>query len=246
MSDLKQSFKLEASIHPNDEMYSFFTTHPLHKDNPIESYFNSGTGMLHSLLDILKQVNVNIVEISSFLEFACGYGRFTRHLLKIIPPNKITGSDVYREAVDFQKKTFGVEGFYSRFNPDEVIIPKKYDVIFVASLFSHLPLQTWGPWIKKLYNSLNDNGVLIFSTHGITCMANPSEMPSSGFSYLLMSESKTHSFKDYATTYVTSEFVNRSVFEETEQQVLLEIPKCLWNYQDVYVIKHDISNEYTN
>jgi 2-polyprenyl-3-methyl-5-hydroxy-6-metoxy-1,4-benzoquinol methylase len=146
-------------------------------------------------------------------------------------------SDVYRTAVDFQKSSFGVEGFYSEFNPDELEIPGKYEVIFVASLFSHLPMKTWCPWLKKLFNSLTDNGILIFSTHGLSCMAEPAKMPNSGFLYCNMSESKSHSFDDYGTTYVTSDFVRKAVKEETGQSVNLEIPKGLWNYQDVYVVR---------
>jgi hypothetical protein len=68
-------------------------------------------------------------------------------------------------------------------------------------------------------------------------MSNPIQMPSSGFLYLSMSESKSHSFDDYGTTYVTNDFVKNAVKEETGAFVLLEIPKGLWNYQDVYIVK---------
>lgn len=238
MNNLNQLEGIEEKVHPDDEMYLFFTTHPAHKDRPLQSYFESGKGIKQSLLNILDKIGVKTEEINKLLEFACGYGRFTRHLVKMIHPSRITVSDVYREAVDFQQNVFGVKGFYSEFNPDDVDITEKYDVIFVASLFSHLPITTWCPWINKLYNSLNENGVLIFSTHGKSCMADPDKMPENGFLYLHMSESKTHSFNDYATTYVTSEFVNKAVDKETGQSVLIEVPKFLWNYQDVYVVRH--------
>ncbi len=237
MNNSNKYGNIVTKIHPKDEMYSFFKTHPLHRDNPLESYFESGDGMISSLLDIIGKIDIKIEDINNFLEFACGYGRFTRHLVKIIPPNKITGSDVFKEAVDFQKEVFGVKGFYSAFKPKDVEIPEKYDIIFVASLFSHLPKKTWRSWLKKLYNSLNENGVLIFSTHGITCMANPDDMPKSGFLHLRISESKIHSLREYGLTYTTPEFVQKTVFKETGQSIFLEIPKGLWNYQDVYVLK---------
>ena len=236
----KESDNIETKVHPKDEMYLFFTTHPDHKNTPLQSYFDSGAAIKQSLLEILDKIGFKIGETNSFLEFACGYGRFTRHLVKIIPPKKITGSDVYEEAVDFQKSVFGVKGFYSKFNPKDITIPEQYDIIFVVSLFSHLPLKTWRLWLNKLYQSLNENGVLIFSTHGKTCMVNPGEMSNAGFLYCHMSESKILSFKDYGTMYVTSEFVHRAVREETGQFVLLEVPKCLWNYQDVYVVRRPI------
>jgi 2-polyprenyl-3-methyl-5-hydroxy-6-metoxy-1,4-benzoquinol methylase len=233
-------YELITKVHPADEMYLFFTTHPDHLNTPLKSYFVSGNGMVQDFLEILSKSGKSIGRINSFLEFACGYGRFTRHLLGHLDPKKITVSDVYKGAVDFQKATFGVEGFYSEFDPAELEIQKNYDVIFVASLFSHLPEKTWRPWLKKLFNSLSDNGVLIFSTHGTSCMADPAQMPHTGFLYLNMSESKSHSFDDYGTTYVTSDFVQTAVRENTGASVLLEIPKGLWSYQDVYVVKRVI------
>jgi SAM-dependent methyltransferase len=235
----KNGYELISSVHPDDEMYLFFTTHPDHIKTPLKSYFISGEGMIQSFLEILRKVEKPIGDINSFLEFACGYGRFTRHLLGYLDPKKITVSDVYKNAIDFQKNTFGVEGFYSTFEPDELDIPKKYDIIFVASLFSHLPERTWRPWLIKLFNSLSDNGMLIFSVHGTSCMADPSQMPNTGFKYLNMSESKSHSFDDYGTTYVTSDFVRNAIKEGTGESVLLEIPKGLWNYQDVYIVKRE-------
>jgi SAM-dependent methyltransferase len=233
----KKGYELITEVHPDDEMYLFFTTHPDHLKTPLKSYFISGEGMIRNFIEILGKIGKPIEDIDNFLEFACGYGRFTRHLLGYLDPKDITVSDVYTNAVDFQKCTFGVEGFYSTFDPDELEIPEKYDVIFVASLFSHLPEKTWRPWLKKLFSSLSDNGVLIFSAHGTSCMADPNQMPSSGFLYLNMSECKSHSFDDYGTTYVTNDFVRNAVKEETGTPVLLEIPKGLWNYQDVYIAK---------
>jgi SAM-dependent methyltransferase len=204
------------------------------------SYFISGDGMLRNLCQMMNAAGKSLESTGKFLEFASGYGRFTRHLLRCLDPKKITVADVYKNAVDFQISTFGVEGFYSEFDSNKVEISNKYDVIFVASLFSHLPEMTWCSWLKKLYNSLSDNGLLIFSVHGTTCMVNPKEMPNSGFHYLRMSESRTHLFDDYGTTYVTSDFVRRVAQEEIGSQVLLEIPRGLWNYQDVYILKKEV------
>ncbi len=234
-----QGSELLPDVHSDDEMYLFFTSHPDHRNTPLKSYFISGDGMLQNLREMLNSIGRSLESTGSFLEFACGYGRFTRHLLRYLNPRRVTVSDVYRDAVDFQKATFGVDGFYSEFDPGKLEIPKKYDVIFVASLFSHLPEQTWRPWLKKLYNSLAENGVLIFSVHGTTCMADPSQMPRSGFYYLNMSESRSHSFEDYGTTYVTSDFVRQATLEETGTPVLLEISKGLWSYQDVYIVKEE-------
>jgi SAM-dependent methyltransferase len=236
--NLEQYKEIEHEIHPKDEMYSFLTTHPnpATRDAPLKAYFESGASMKRDLLEILEMIEFDLNSTTRFLEFACGYGRFTRHWVKVVEPEKITVSDVYKDAVDFQMKVFGVKGIYSAFNPLDVKFPEKYDVIFVASLFSHLPAHTFRLWLKQLYLALNENGVLIFSTHGKSCMANPTEMPASGSSFRRQSESETHSYDEYGAMFVTSEFVHKAVKEEMGQMVLLEAPKCLWSYQDVYVV----------
>jgi len=227
-----------SDVHPDDEMFLFFASHPQLMDDPLRHYFISGEHMLRDLTSILKESGVELSGVQNFLEFACGYGRFTRHLLKVLPADKVTVSDVYKNAVDFQKQKFHVSGFYSDFNPDIPIFPKKFDVIFVASLFSHLPIGTWSVWLKKLYSTLAPGGLLVFTTHGPSCMANPEMMPSSGFCYMNMSESKSHSFDNYGTTYVTESFVRDAVKSHLNSEVLHLVPKGMWNYQDVYVVKN--------
>jgi SAM-dependent methyltransferase len=227
-------------IHEEDEMYLFFTTHPQHKDHPIQSYFESGEGMMHCLNEILLKAGTSFNQIDSFLEFACGYGRFTRHLIEKIDSKRVTVSDIYQKAVDFQKKAFGVRGFYSKTNPEELDIPGRYDVIFVASLFSHLPCKNWGRWINKLYSALNEGGLLIFSTHGTACMENADDIPEEGFLFLPISESNSLSCDEYGTTYVTNDFVASVVKRETGQDIEFMVEKFLWTYQDVYVVRRPI------
>ncbi|MBO1346566.1 MAG: hypothetical protein EBE86_003795 [Hormoscilla sp. GUM202] len=38
---------------------------------------------------------------SAFLDFACGYGRFTRFLVQEMSPDRILVSDIYSEAARF-------------------------------------------------------------------------------------------------------------------------------------------------
>lgn len=229
--------ELITVIHPEDEMYLYFATHPGKLQNPLGLYFLSGAGMMRGLTVTLSALNIELTNIQSFLEFACGYGRFTRHLIRHLDPGKITGSDLYRDAVDFQKATFGVNGFYSELVPEQLVIEDKYEVIFVASLFSHLPKSVWSKWLKKLYDSLADGGALIFSTHGVSSLPKNCSMPDSGFLFHKQSESKTHSVDDYGSTYTSSEYVHDTVREVTGQPVVLEMAKGLFDYQDVYAVR---------
>ena len=183
---------------------------------------------------------------NSFLDFACGFGRFTRFLIKELDPGKVTVSDIDTSAVDFCRKTFRVKGFYSVDNPDKLSNFNTYNLIYVASLFSHLSFPLWYSWYEKLYNMLDEEGILIFSTHGMYSFSlldqnirNRSEAINDGFYYFPQSETKRISSKEYGTTYVNYDFVEKIVIQHNLGKIIAFYPNKLWNFQDVYVIKKE-------
>ncbi|MBK6510564.1 MAG: class I SAM-dependent methyltransferase [Haliea sp.] len=124
------------------------------------------------------------------LEFASGYGRFTRHLARFPGADKVTVSDVMPGAVEFAVEKFGVSGFSSSAEPADVYFPRQYECIFVLSLFSHLPRATWGPWLQRLYSAVEPGGSLVFTTHGDGfAKRNGVGLDSEGFFFVATSES---------------------------------------------------------
>ena len=81
------------------------------------------------------------------LELASGYGRVTRHLLQRIDAPRLTACEIVPEAVAHVARTFGVECLASRADPADIAWPRRFDVIFVASLFSHLPRPRFERWL---------------------------------------------------------------------------------------------------
>lgn len=230
-------------IDKRDEMYLFLVQHPDIKE-PIAEYFHTGEVMLTSLQDIFVDICLSFDQIDSFLDFACGYGRFTRFLIHKFGREKITVSDIDENAVDFCKKTFGINGFYSVDNPDRLCHDTNYDVIYVASLFSHLSLRLWSGWLKRLYDMLTEGGILIFSTHGMHCYnllddetKKRVEKIEEGFCYLTQSETKRLSVKDYGTTYVTHGYLEKVVRQNKLGKMVGFYPNKLWDFQDIYVIQ---------
>lgn len=235
---MEKKLTVSRLIHPEDEMFLFFINMGHSHDTSITLYMNSGQQMLREFLSIINSVSFELSSKTKILEFACGYGRFTRHLLSIIDASQITVADIYTDAVDFQKSNFGVSGFYSYDKPEKILIQEKYDIIFVGSLFSHLPRTLWELILHKLYSSLSQDGILIFSVHGSSCLYGDKTIPESGFLYVENSESKSLSSEIYGTTYVTSDFVNKTVYKLTKRPVTLFCKKGLYNYQDIYVVKN--------
>jgi 2-polyprenyl-3-methyl-5-hydroxy-6-metoxy-1,4-benzoquinol methylase len=236
-----------SDIDKRDEMYQFLVDSPSVKD-PTAEYFGSGELMRTNLQEVFDDLGYSFNQIDTFLDFACGYGRFTRFLVQKLNHEKITASDIDKNAVDFVKRTFGVNGFYSVDYPDRLIHAIRYDVIFVASLFSHLPLRLWGDWLKRLYDMLNDGGLLIFSTHGMNHYyllddetKTLVEKIEKGFYYLPKSfDTERLSAEFYGTTYVSYDYVGKFIRQNNIRgKVVAYYPKKLCNFQDIYVIKKD-------
>lgn len=231
-------FGFNCQIHPEDDIYRFIAQHPT-SINPIRDYLSDGWRTMLELINILDDIKKPLPNCKRFLEFACGFGRFTRHLEVAIRKygNKLVVSDVAPGSIEFLKENFGVEGFYSKLNPDDVDIPGYFDVIFVLSLFTHLPEDKWGSWLRKMYGALNQGGVLIFTTHGDKAAKQQNIcIPDTGFLYCFQSESSTISINDYGTTFTSAEYVKNLVLHETGQAIYREYLSHFWFAQDAYVV----------
>jgi len=220
-------------INPHDEMYLNGTSASAEPNIRKIEYFQIGANILKCLEDVLKDNGYSLRQTDSFLDFACGYGRFTRFLINKLDKKKITVSDIDKNAVDFCKRTFGVKAFYSEMDPLKLMHNEKYDLIYVVSLFSHLNLQLWLTWFNTLYYMLNDKGLLIISTHGISCSDDQFAKISDGFYYKKASETTRLSTDEYGGAVVTSDFVSNNCPGE----LISAYPKKLNNHQDVYVIR---------
>ena len=123
------------------------------------NYLMSGKATIEELRPIVNAVFGGFDQIGAFLEFACGHGRLTRFLVQEMPASRIFVSDIYQDAVEFQKEQFGVNGKVSVSEPEKYPLDQTYDCILVASLFSHLPPRTF------------------VRGHGFTFYGNPISLP---------------------------------------------------------------------
>lgn len=233
--------RFNATISPKDEMYLFIKR--LRADDPDASYLeylSTGKRMLDDVRQIIDQLFGGFDKIGSFLDFACGYGRFTRFLVQEMPPERIAVSDIFAEAVEFQQSQFGVSGIVSVPDPKDFPIDRRYDCVVVASLFSHLPERLFVSWLARLYALLKDDGVLIFSVHGEDRLPPRTEMPSRGITHTPGSKSSSLDPGIYGVTYVTELFAKRALEEACGANASYRrIPRGLWEIQDLYVVpKH--------
>ena len=77
-----------------------------------------------------------------FLDFGCGWGRFSRLFMQIIKPENIYGVDVDRELVESCKKHLNNDRFRLFEAGDPIPFRDNYfDVFFSNSVFSHIGLE---------------------------------------------------------------------------------------------------------
>ncbi len=246
---------LVYTVAEQDEMFEFIHDSwkwPHHvermraQSDAMRTYLVSGDVMVRDLETALRDQGRTLSDLDSFLEFASGYGRFTRFLVTRLDPAKVTVSDIDQSAVDFSTRTFGVSGFYSTADAADLDHAGQYEVVFIASLFSHLAIECWTPWLERMYALVAPGGLLVFSTHGLYAREviygehwrDKFEEPADGFSFLRTNETDGRlPFDYYGSTFVTEAFVKDQIEARGLGVVKRVYPSLLWGSQDLYVVE---------
>ncbi|MGZ4169019.1 MAG: class I SAM-dependent methyltransferase [Solirubrobacteraceae bacterium] len=201
------------------------------------SYFREGMSIAGLLEKVAAWRFGGWDGVGSVLDFAAGYGRSTRFLVEHLPPERVTVAEIQPEALEFQRGELGVKTLLSTTDPEELDTSATFDLVFVASLFTHLPGHTFGKWLAKLWTLVAPGGVLVFSVHdeAINRAGVPLE---DGFAFIPRSEVASLSVEEYGTTFTTAEYVRRRlrVAIGTEADDALRLPRALCFEQDVWVV----------
>ncbi len=228
---------VNCEISPRDDIYRFFDGHPT-SVNPLRDYFADGWRTMSELMLLLESVQRPLLGMGSVLEFASGHGRFTRHLIQALGADRVTVSDVVSDAVAFARDTLGAPGFVSAARPEVLDWPRRYDLVFVLSLFSHLPRASWGRWLARLYDAVEPGGVLVFSTHGEEAARRAHvSLGADGFFFAPSSESNAIDAQEYGTTFTSEAFVRACVAECLSADVVRRVALTwFWHHQDAWVL----------
>jgi SAM-dependent methyltransferase len=204
---------LNMEISKNDMMLLHFINNGFSVDAAVRAYLVRGV----SLLDMVRKVAEKrwgsdwAMQAGPFLDFASGYGTLERHLINVMPAESIYTADVKTHGVDFQIDKFGVNGIYSSFIPEEFKPAIRFQFIFVASLFSHLPEDLFRRWLTQLWHCLAPGGVLAFTVHDTSLRRSEED-----FIYSTRSEDSDSVVEDsiknanvYGTTFVSERYLER-------------------------------------
>lgn len=227
---------VNTTIHPDDQMYKVIAAAGGGAEHSRSKYFQTGMAIVDAARRIVKWKFGGVDRVSAFLDFAAGYGRSTRFLVTEIPAQRVWVADILADAVEFQQEQFGVNGLVSTTRPEDFSCDRKFDCIFVSSLFTHLPATTFVRWLHKLNSLLAPDSVLIFSVHDEAVSPPGVIVPESGFLYGEGSEIDVLDGRDYGSTVVTEAFVREAIHEATGREADRRIKKGLCHLQDIYVV----------
>jgi SAM-dependent methyltransferase len=231
---------IELAIDSRDEMLGFLVdTFEGDRDRALYAYFRSGASIADSLGQVLRwRFGDRPLRV---LDFASGYGRVTRFLLRDIPAERLAVADVYADGVRFQEERFGVHGIVSTIRPEDFACAERFDAILVTSLFTHLPEERFVAWLRVLLGLLTPGGMLAFSAHSPAVLPQGVAMPASGLFFHENSESGSLATRDYGSTWVTEAFVQLALERALDRAPgsppasLHRLERGLCNFQDLYL-----------
>ncbi|MDH3524457.1 MAG: class I SAM-dependent methyltransferase [Acidobacteriota bacterium] len=233
-----------ADLHEGDYILRFLLENPCFpsKDPAVRYYFEDGLKSARQLSRLMADDLQLAPESATVLEFACGYGCVTRHLVGSARVPNVVCSDVHEQANEFLRRVFGVETIQSTAAPEDYPATPGFDLVFCLSFFSHMPPRTWSRWLRVLFDRVRPGGFLAFTTHGRASrvhFGNP-PIPETGIWFRAESEQKDLDTAEYGQTIVDFHYVLGQIESELGSaggSLHLLRPGYWWEHQDLYVVR---------
>ncbi|AUM00940.1 hypothetical protein B4966_12800 [Rhodocyclaceae bacterium] len=228
---------IDCSIHPDDQMLLHSLRHHQDANAAFSQYFNVGLQQYRAFRQVYSLLGIDRRPGAAVLDFACGYGRLLRFLSPTFAEGAIWAAEIQPEALAFVRDRFRVKVVPSAYEPGAFQPGRSFDLIWVASLFSHLPGRLFHAWLARLKDCVSESGAICFSVHGTGLLPAGESMPPEGISFRPFSENADLDADAYGTTYVTEHYVREAVRTVCGAQFdCRRIPRGLAHEQDLYVI----------
>jgi len=225
-----------SGIHEADEMYSY-NLGMLRGSKAAAAmlYYLKGWQIAQAIRGVASWYFGGIQKVDSFLDFASGFGRVTRFLVRDLDPTRICVAEIQQAAVEFQRTYFGVDGLVSP--PDALDFePNRSRFVMATSFFSHVPSSSFRAWVKRLVECVEPGGVLAFSTNDVAQLG-PRAEASDGIFFLPESETDRLDKTAYGTTYVSESYVRETIRAAGYGTwSVSRFPRGLGGLQDLYLV----------
>lgn len=237
LDDSAATDRFNARIHPGDQMLIHSLRQHRHAGAALSQYFNIALQQYSAAQQVIRSCFGASDQTVTVLDFACGYGRLLRFLSLIIPRSRLWASELQADALDFVAQEFAVQVQASHADPARFEPGHRFDFIWVASLFSHLPEKLFNAWLERLMSLLTARGVLCFSVRDNALLPGARALPDSGILYDAFSENAALGSDIYGTTYASERFVREALHRAVAgARPCVRLPKALAHEQDLYVV----------
>jgi SAM-dependent methyltransferase len=228
--------ELDREIHPADEMYEYgrLARHGAPGLGGVE-YFRSGLLAYQALGQALAWRYGSVAATPNLLDFASGFGRTTRFLVQDLAVERVWIAEIRADAVAFQRERFGVHGYVTTHAPSSLPAERRFGAVFAASLFTHLPEASFGPWLERLCDALDDSGVVLFSTLGHGALGGR-RLPRSGFLFEEISETGLLETRHYGTAWIAEAYLHDALARAAAGAAWRRYPGGLWHQQDLWLV----------
>ncbi|HYC76177.1 MAG TPA: class I SAM-dependent methyltransferase [Planctomycetota bacterium] len=223
-SGARSSWVDPYTIAYGDEMYAV-----LAQERPattaLAEYVRTGVEAAGAALAALEAVGGGAPR--RLLDFGCGFGRATRFMNAGAVAN-VSACDVRRDAVAWTAArapgpVFSVDAAPAR--PHGA----PFDVVFAASVFSHLPRARFEGWLDALLDALAPDGLLVFSYLDRGAAVADADRGGGPFAFTARSESAVLPAAEYGLTQVdTAWLLDRFASRDVPARVA---PSALWAHQ---------------
>lgn len=192
---------------------------------------------------------VDLGAVTQVLEWGCGSGRLSRHLIDRFPDARVCGVDIDGDAVAWAGAH--LRGHFVRCQtlPPLPFDDGSFDLIVGLSVMSHLTAPFQELWLQELRRVLRPGGVVLLSTHGPLAAEWEFRDPEQRAAVLaagLWAEQADPALGDlappdyYRATYQTPEWTRRVWSRHLD--VLHVAPAAMNNYQDVYILRRPLAD----
>ncbi len=231
--------EIGTDLHPDCQMLSHSLRHLGDAGLSVTQYFTIALQQFHAAEQIIRRHPVERNALK-FLDFACGYGRLLNFLVHSLPRDNIQAAEIMPGAVRHVQDRYGVKAWQSTEDPEDFRPGQRYDMIWVASLFSHLPEELFVRWLSRLHELLSDDGILCFTVHDEALLPADMKLPGSGLLYIEGSENADLDPAIYGTSFVSEDFVRRALDRALgKDRPYRRFPRLIAYEQDVYMIGRD-------
>ncbi len=107
-----------------------------------------------------------LTDVRTVLDLPCGHGRVLRHLVQLFPGAQFDACDLDGDGSTFCQRVFGSGVVEARAELTETVFPRKYDLIWIGSLFTHVDEDRTARWLTFLSEQLTDKGAIVATLHG--------------------------------------------------------------------------------